>query len=82
MAEYGAELFLDITRFWASKCEWDAKKNKYFIKGVMGPDEYHEHGKESPEGGTKNNTYTNIMACWQFERAFDILNLLTPEELK
>lgn len=81
MANYGAELFLDISRFWASKCEWNASKNKYFIKGVMGPDEYHEQGEESPEGGTRNNSYTNIMVCWVLVQSFKIMELLKPEEL-
>jgi trehalose/maltose hydrolase-like predicted phosphorylase len=47
----------------------------------MGPDEYHEHGTESPGGGTKNNAYTNLMSLWAFEKSLEILKILSPEEL-
>lgn len=83
MVEYGAELFFEICRFWASKCKLE-EDGRYHIEGVMGPDEYHEcpPGKHGV-GGLKDNAYTNIMVCWSFEKAFEIRdNVLTPEQLE
>ena len=38
----GAELLIEIARFWASIATWNAEEGRYEIRGVMGPDEYHE----------------------------------------
>ncbi|MEN8117412.1 MAG: glycosyl hydrolase family 65 protein [Bacteroidota bacterium] len=81
MEESGAEMFLDICRFWASKSEKDKATGKYSILKVMGPDEFHEEHKKSPGGGLKDNTYTNIMVAWLFVKAFEILEKL-PENSK
>jgi len=59
--EQGLEMFLEICRFWASKCDFNEKTGKYSISKVMGPDEFHEKYKNSKEGGLKDNTYTNLM---------------------
>lgn len=78
MIDQGAELFLEICRFWASKSEWNETENRYNIKKVMGPDEFHEEHPASPGGGVKDNAYTNIMVAWLFEKAAEIWKLL-PE---
>ncbi len=72
LQEYGAELFLEICRFWASKCELDAMTGRYRIRKVMGPDEFHEKYKDSEEGGITDNAYTNIMAGWIFTTAGEL----------
>jgi len=71
--DYGAEMFLDICRFWAGKSKKDKKTGRYTIKNVMGPDEFHEAYPDTEEGGLKDNTYTNLMVAWAMERAFDLL---------
>ncbi|MEA3504904.1 MAG: HAD-IA family hydrolase [Bacteroidota bacterium] len=76
LSSYGAEIFLEICRFWASKSELDKKTGKYHIAKVMGPDEFHEKYPEKKEGGIQDNTYTNIMSVWSFQKAFDILDLI------
>ena len=38
---YGAEMMLEIARFWASAARYNAALDRYEINGVMGPDEYH-----------------------------------------
>jgi len=73
---YGAEMFLEICRFWASKASHNEKTGRYKIDKVMGPDEYHEKYPDSDTGGLKDNSYTNIMVVWAFNRAFEILDLL------
>ena len=81
MDDYGAELFLDICRFWDSKTVLDESTGRYHIHKVMGPDEFHEKLPGSDEGGLTDNAYTNIMVSWMLSRAFDILDHL-PESRK
>lgn len=79
---YGAELFLDICRFWASKTKLNKETGRYEIDKVMGPDEFHEKLPGSKEGGLKNNAYTNIMVVWLFKRAFDLLKIMDKTKKK
>ena len=73
MKEYGTEMFLEICRFWASKCHWNESRQRYDLTKVMGPDEFHESYPGSHEGGLNNNAYTNIMVAWAFRKAALIL---------
>jgi beta-phosphoglucomutase family hydrolase len=76
MRDYGAEMFLEICRFWASKAGLNEKTGRYSIRNVMGPDEFHEkyHGAEA--GGLTDNTYTNLMVAWTFGKAFEMIERL------
>ncbi len=65
----GAELLIEIARFWSSIATYDPEQDRYEIHGVMGPDEYHEGYPDSDEQGLRNNTYTNVMAVWVLQRA-------------
>lgn len=76
MERYGAEMILEIARFWASLAWWNEDAQRYEITGVMGPDEYHDRYPDSDAGGLRNNAYTNVMAVWLLERALDVLALL------
>ncbi len=73
---YGAEMILDIARFWSSMSVFDEKRERYEIRGVMGPDEFHEGYPDAPSPGLDNNAYTNIMAVWVLCRALEVLRLL------
>jgi trehalose/maltose hydrolase-like predicted phosphorylase/beta-phosphoglucomutase-like phosphatase (HAD superfamily) len=74
----GAEMLLEIARFWASTAHYNADEDRYEIHGVMGPDEYHEGYPDSAEQGLRNNTYTNVMVVWVLERALEALEVLPP----
>ena len=39
---YGAEMMLEIARFWSSIAHFNEQRGRYEIRGVMGPDEFHE----------------------------------------
>ena len=76
---YGAEMMLEIARFWASAARYNAALDRYEINGVMGPDEYHTgYPGADPEkhGGLNNSAYTNVMAAWVLDRASDVLDLI------
>jgi trehalose/maltose hydrolase-like predicted phosphorylase/beta-phosphoglucomutase-like phosphatase (HAD superfamily) len=74
----GAELLVEIARFWSSIVHYNPELDRYEIHGVMGPDEYHEAYPDSGEHGLRNNTYTNVMAVWVLRRALEALEILPP----
>ncbi len=76
---YGAEMILEIARFWASLARYNPSLDRYEILGVMGPDEYHDRYPWGQEPGLNNNAYTNIMAAWVLCRALEVLNLLADD---
>jgi trehalose/maltose hydrolase-like predicted phosphorylase/beta-phosphoglucomutase-like phosphatase (HAD superfamily) len=78
----GAELLIEIARFWASLATYNAEEDRYEIHGVMGPDEYHEGYPDSDEQGLRNNTYTNVMVVWLLQRALEALEVLPPHYRK
>jgi beta-phosphoglucomutase len=64
MRDYGAEIILDTARFWMSRVDWNAKRERYEIRGVIGADEYHEQ--------VNNNAYTNRLVQWHLEQAIAV----------
>jgi beta-phosphoglucomutase family hydrolase len=74
---YGAELILDIARFWSSIAEHSPERQRYEIRGVVGPDEFHDGYPDSETPGLNNNAYTNILAVWVLCRALEVLDLLS-----
>lgn len=76
LKDYGAEMMLEIARFWASIAHYNPERERYEIHGVMGPDEFHEKYPGAKEGGLNNNAFTNVLVAWVFETAREILDLL------
>ena len=76
MAFYGAEMMLEIARFWASIASYDRALDRYQIRKVIGPDEFHTRYPDADEPGLDNNAYTNIMVVWVLLRALEVLDLL------
>ncbi|GIW73371.1 MAG: family 65 glycosyl hydrolase [Planctomycetota bacterium] len=79
LENYGAEMLLEIARFFSSVAQLDPASGRYEIAGVMGPDEYHEKYPGAAAGGLRNNAYTNVMAVWCLQAAFAALAVLRPE---
>jgi len=76
---YGAEMYLEICRFWADKTEFDEKTGRFSIKKVMGPDEFHEMYPGTDEGGLTDNAYTNIMVSWMFDQVPGMLKRMSEQ---
>lgn len=74
LTQHGAELVVDVARLFASLAEYDAAEDRFHLKGVMGPDEYHTGHPGNPGGGLDDNAYTNIMAAWVFDQAVWIMH--------
>ena len=79
---YGAEMMLEIARFWASIAHFNPERERYEIHGVMGPDEFHEKYPDAPHGGLRNNAYTNIMVAWLCDIAGQLLTLLPDSRVE
>jgi trehalose/maltose hydrolase-like predicted phosphorylase len=76
LREHGAEMMLEIARFWSSIAHYNPERDRYEIHGVMGPDEFHEKYHGADDGGVHNNAYTNLMVAWICETAQEVLDLL------
>jgi kojibiose phosphorylase len=59
----GLEMIVEIARFYISLVTWNDVIQKYEIKHVIGPDEYHI--------GVDNDFYTNEMARWAIGYALE-----------
>jgi len=67
MREAGAEILFETARFWSSRAQLE-DDGHYHIRGVIGPDEYHE--------SIDDNAFTNGMARWNIRRALEVAALL------
>src|SRR5690606_5156386 len=76
LIDHGAELLVEIARFWVSRAEFDTRRGRYRIRGVIGPDEFHAGYPDRPFDGVDDNAYTNVMAVWVILRALEALNLI------
>lgn len=54
--QYGIDVLVGISRFFADRVHFSERKQKYMIHGVTGPNEY--------ENNVNNNWYTNRIAVW------------------
>jgi len=67
-AQYGAEIVLDTAKFWGSRAEYNADKDRYELRMQIGPDEYHEN--------IDNSVFTNRMVVWHLQQARQVWNWL------
>ena len=63
MADYGFEVVGNVARFWADRVTYKEGRDIYVILSVTGPDEFHNN--------VNNNWYTNFMAKWTLNYAFE-----------
>ena len=78
---YGAQMILEIARFWSSIATYNNEEGRYEILGVIGPDEYHDAYPDSKTPGINNNAYTNIMAVFVLNKAIELQKILSPMQL-
>jgi alpha,alpha-trehalase len=76
LIDYGAEMLVEIARFWVGLTIFDDSRDRYAIRGVIGPDEFHSGYPGKEYDGIDNNAYTNVLAVWVILRAMDALDLL------
>ncbi len=66
------EIAVETARFWSTRVEYKGEFDRYEIRDVIGPDEYHEH--------VNNNAFTNYMAAWNLCLAVKLAELLERED--
>ncbi|MFJ8625078.1 glycoside hydrolase family 65 protein [Kitasatospora sp. NPDC093550] len=76
LATAGAETLLEIARFWSSAATYERGRERWSIRGVLGPDEYHDAYPWAARPGLNDNAYTNVLASWVLARAQDALDVL------
>jgi maltose phosphorylase len=77
LAEYGLEVLIAISRFWAQRVNFSEEKKKYVMLGVTGPNEY--------ENNINNNWYTSYIARWTLLYTIEVMDFVkqdSPEKLK
>lgn len=71
LAEFGLEVLIGVSRFWAQRVNWSVDKSKYVMLGVTGPNEY--------ENNVNNNYYTNYLAAWTLRFTADAIAYVKAE---
>jgi trehalose/maltose hydrolase-like predicted phosphorylase len=71
-----APMIIEVARFLAGLAAYNGALDRYEIRGVMGPDEYHDGYPWAEAPGLDNNAYTNVMTVWVVCRAVEILDVL------
>ncbi|MBT8233385.1 MAG: glycoside hydrolase family 65 protein [Saprospiraceae bacterium] len=66
---YGIDVLVAISRFWAQRVNWSKDKEAYVMLGITGPNEY--------ENNVNNNWYTNYMAAWCLRYTKECLDSLS-----
>jgi maltose phosphorylase len=72
--DYGLEVLIGISRFWAQRVNWAAGKQQYVMLGVTGPNEY--------ENNSSNNWYTNYIAKWTLDYTLQALDYVKRKDSK
>jgi trehalose/maltose hydrolase-like predicted phosphorylase len=76
LASYGTEVLVEVARFFTSIATRDHADDRYHIRGVMGPDEFHDGYPDRPGEGIDDNAYNNVMTSWLLRRALESLHVL------
>ena len=71
LLDKGAEILMETARFWASRCQYVKENDRYEIRQVTGPDEWHEP--------VDNNVYTNYLARWNLRYAVRLSEMLKKD---
>lgn len=72
LIDYGLEVLIAISRFWAQRVHWSENKGQYVMHGVTGPNEY--------ENNVNNNWYTSKMALWTLQYTLEGLEKYAGSE--
>ncbi len=70
--DYGIDVLVEISRFWADRVHFSNSRQQYMIHGVTGPNEY--------ENNVNNNWYTNTLAAWVLKYTLSVLPQISTEK--
>ena len=72
----GADVIFGVARHFAHLATHDAELGRHRIRGVMGPDEFHDGYPWSDAPGVDDNAYTNVLTAWLLGRALELADRL------
>jgi len=72
LIDYGLEVLIAISRFWAQRFNFSEEKQQYVMLGVTGPNEY--------ENNVNNNWYTSYIAKWCLEYTEEIISYVQKQD--
>jgi beta-phosphoglucomutase family hydrolase len=81
LLRHGAELILEVARLVTSMAEHDRQEDRFHLRGIMGPDEYHTGYPDKDGPGLDDNAYTNVLAAWVCAQAGSIMTTLQGHDL-
>ena len=73
LVDYGLEVLVAISRFWAQRFNFSEARKQYVMLGVTGPNEY--------ENNVNNNWYTSKIAQWCMVNTSELIKFFKDENL-
>ena len=73
LREYGIDVLVEISRFWAGRVHFAQSKGLYMLHGVTGPNEY--------ENNVNNNWYTNYLCRWTLDYTLESIKKVSADKL-
>ena len=73
LREYGIDVLVELSRFWAGRVHYAQSKGLYMLHGVTGPNEY--------ENNVNNNWYTNYLCQWTLGYTLESLKKVSADKL-
>lgn len=81
LLRHGAELIVEVARLMTSMAEYDRQEDRFHLRGIMGPDEYHTGHPDKDGAGLDDNAYTNVLAGWVCAQACAIMTVFQGHDL-
>jgi maltose phosphorylase len=72
LSDYGLEVLIAISRFWAQRITWSGERQQYVMLGVTGPNEY--------ENNVNNNWYTSTIAVWCLKYTLEAIGKVKQDD--
>ena len=73
LREYGIDVLVELSRFWAGRVHYAKNKGCYMLHGVTGPNEY--------ENNVNNNWYTNYLCQWTLGYTLESLKKVSADKI-
>ena len=73
LREYGIDVLVELSRFWAGRVHYAQSKGLYMLHGVTGPNEY--------ENNVNNNWYTNYLCQWTLGYTLESLKKVSADKI-
>lgn len=71
LVDHGAEILFETSRYWVDRLDYEGVSDRYSLKAVMGPDEFHIH--------VDDNAFTNALVRYNLEQAVEVYEMLAVE---